>query len=157
MHMLFPQTDDFIAAALDSSGPLPSLVKRAVELRDAKEASRRLRLPDTAARAGAYGGILKTWRAMLVDAITRDVLVELGMDTARTRVKDLQTEIFGRARSSRALKSYAVSSRSGGGRAAPAPEVPESVRSAALAKFRSNEDGLRIAVEALRPTDEPPR
>jgi len=97
--------------------------------------------------AGAFGGLVKTWKAGLVASITKDIIRKLEMDVSRERIRGMQFDIFGRAQASRDLHEYAVKIRNGGGRAAPMPEVPEDLKDAAYQYFLDHQDDLKLRVQ----------
>ncbi|SDH73669.1 hypothetical protein [Propionivibrio dicarboxylicus] len=143
----FPFAASWIKQQLAETTFPPSFLMRAVDLYEQKRLAQNLHAPDASALAGAYGGILKTWQAALVEVITTDIITELKIDPGRQRIKDLQKEIFGRAQQSKDLKRYAVAIRHGGGRAAPMPEVPTDLKDEAREMFERHRDLLKAEVE----------
>ncbi|MEN3374448.1 hypothetical protein [Dechloromonas sp. ZS-1] len=96
--------------------------------------------------AGVFGGFIKTWKAGLIASITKDIIQKLEIDVSRERIRTLQFDIFGRSQASKDLKNYAIERRNGGGRAAPLPEVPDSLKADAYQFFLCHEDDLKLAV-----------
>ena len=96
--------------------------------------------------AGLFGGFVKTWKAGLVATITQDIIQKLNIDVSRERIRALQLDIFGRAQASKDLRNYAIKVRSGGGRPAPLPDVPQWLKTEAQAFFSAHEDDLKTAV-----------
>lgn len=98
--------------------------------------------------AGSFGGLVKRWRAGLLQAITQDVIKKTEMDTGRLRIRALQMDIFGHAQASKDLKHYAINRRNGGGRAAPMPDIPETLKISARTFYAKHEDDLKLAVQS---------
>jgi len=105
----------------------------------------------SATAAGTFGGLIKTWKAGLIAAITKDIIKKLEIDVSRERIRSLQLDIFGRSNASKDLKSYAVKIRNGGGRAAPMPVVPDALKEASYNFFLAHEADLKIAVQGKAP------
>ncbi len=96
--------------------------------------------------AGIFGGFVKTWKAGLIATLTQDIIQKLNLDVSRERIRALQLDIFGRAQASKDLRNYAIKVRNGGGRPAPMPDVPQWLKTEALAFFCAHEDDLKTAV-----------
>lgn len=145
----FPHAQAFLLNELSDTASMPSLYKKAAEIYaemlNANEEGEQGR--GIAAQAsGSFGGILKGWRAGLVQALTLDIIEKIGIDPTRERIRGLQREIFGRGQASKDLKRYAQRRRFGGGRAAPMHKVPDDLREAAYQFFRDHENDLKDAV-----------
>ncbi|GEM_PF-6706391 len=82
-----------------------------------------------AAAAAAYGGLIKRWRRFVVDQLTVAALA--GQDTSRLSVRAWQQRVFARSVASGRLSTFSTPARSGGGRMASPPQVPEHVELAA--------------------------
>ena len=140
-------TKAWLKQELAANSQIPTLFKRGVELYEAKRLAQYQHSPDVSVLAGAYGGILKTWQARLIEAITTDIINELKIDPGRLRIKAIQTQIFGRAQASGDLKRYAVTIRNGGGRTAPMTDIPADFQYAARQIFGIHKDDLKAAIE----------
>lgn len=97
--------------------------------------------------AGAFGGLCKKWQSLLIQAITQDLITHLDIDVSRERIRAIQLDIFGRAQASTNLKLYAVRIRNGGGRPAPLPEIPDSIKDAAYTFFLKHNEDMKLAVQ----------
>lgn len=106
------------------------------------------RSSEAAQAAGTFGGLVKRFKAGLLQTITMDIIKATDMDTGRLRIRSVQREIFGHAQASKDLKVYARIVRNGGGRAAPMPEIPDRLKRAAYELYIKHQDDLKTAVQS---------
>lgn len=84
-------------------------------------------------RAAEFGGLVKRWRAFLIETLTLAVLEATGADCSRGWARTWQTRVFGKSIASKALAQFGRLERSGGGRREASEINPElEARAAAL-------------------------
>ena len=99
-------------------------------------------------RAAEFGGLVKRWRAFLIERLTQAVLEATEADCSRQWAREWQRRVFGRSIASKSLSQFGHPDRSGGGRRDES-EIPTGVEARAAAIYERFAPALRDAT--LRP------
>ena len=95
-------------------------------------------------RAAEFGGLVKRWRAFLIERLTQAVLQATNADCSRQWAREWQRRVFGRSIASKSLSQFGHTDRSGGGRRDES-EIPIEVEARAAAIYERFAPALRDA------------
>lgn len=95
-------------------------------------------------RAAEFGGLVKRWRAFLIERLTQAVLEATGADCSRQWAREWQRNTFGKSIASKTLSRFGHADRTGGGRRRES-EIPVDIEARAAAIYQRFAPALRDA------------